>query len=386
MSTSQSARLDLPFLMPAQAQKHVTHNQALRRLDMLVQLSVLSVGTETPPAAPEDGDCYALGAAPGGAWAGQAGMIAGWVDGAWMFFDPAPGWHLVDRSQDRVLIRTEAGWEPPAGQTDDLDGVGIGTSHDATNKLAVEAPATLLTGGAGGHQLKINKAESDDTASMLFQSGWTGHAEIGLAGEDALSVKTSADGASWTTAMRFDAATGTASGAAVMADASDTTPDRLMPVGAFGLGEVSQVPFLPDMDSTTMPAGQYRVTSLTTNCPAGGPRGVVVIMRQNHDTFLQRLTYEEGVTFQRYCVGGTFGPWVRDMTSQTIVGTVSESGGIPTGAAMEYGSNEHGSFLRFADGTQICTNAGNAVTVEPAPFVGPIVKVGTNKLWIGRWF
>lgn len=37
-----------------------------------------------------------------------------------------------------------------------------------------------------------------------------------------------------------------------------------------------------------------------------------------------------------------------------VVGTVSQSGGVPTGALMEYGSNANGSYLRLADGTQIC--------------------------------
>lgn len=50
-----SAILALPYLQPSQAQKHVTHNEALRLLDVLVQLSVAGFGAETPPAAPEAG-------------------------------------------------------------------------------------------------------------------------------------------------------------------------------------------------------------------------------------------------------------------------------------------------------------------------------------------
>lgn len=37
-----------------------------------------------------------------------------------------------------------------------------------------------------------------------------------------------------------------------------------------------------------------------------------------------------------------------------VLGTVSESGGVPTGALMESGSNASGSFTKFADGTMIC--------------------------------
>lgn len=386
MSSSQSARLDLPYLMPAQAQKHVTHNEALRRLDMLVQLAVLAVDADTPPASPDEGACYALGTTPGGAWAGNGGRIAAWVDGMWMYMDPAPGWQLVDRANDRILIRTATGWAPPAVHLDNVDGVGIGTSADATNRLAVESPASLLTGGTGGHQLKINKANTPDTASMVFQSGWTGHAEIGLAGGEDLSIKTSPNGNSWTTALAFDAVRGVATGAAIMSDKTDTGAGKLMPVGAFGLGQTGRTPLLADLDVFTLPAGQYRVAASTLNRPVGGPVGVAAIYRQDQDSFMQRVTYEDGLSHQRYCANGVFTRWARDITSETMVGTVSEVGGVPTGAAMEYGSNSDGSFLRFADGTQICTNAGAAITTAPAPFVGPIVKVGTNKLWIGRWF
>jgi hypothetical protein len=38
-----------------------------------------------------------------------------------------------------------------------------------------------------------------------------------------------------------------------------------------------------------------------------------------------------------------------------IVGTVSESGGVPTGAIIERGSNANGEYVKYADGTMICT-------------------------------
>lgn len=50
-------------------------------------------------------------------------------------------------------------------------------------------------------------------------------------------------------------------------------------------------------------------------------------------------------------VGG-FRAYTRDI----ILGTVSQSGGTPTGAIIEQGSNANGSYTRFADGTQICWN------------------------------
>ena len=53
MTTSEN--LDLPYIMPSQAQKHVTHNEAIRALDAILQLTVLSRSVSSPPAGLRDG-------------------------------------------------------------------------------------------------------------------------------------------------------------------------------------------------------------------------------------------------------------------------------------------------------------------------------------------
>lgn len=54
-----------------------------------------------------------------------------------------------------------------------------------------------------------------------------------------------------------------------------------------------------------------------------------------------------------------------------ILGIVSQSGGVPTGAIIERGSNANGEYTRYADGTQECwspiiTSVGVAVTTAAA--------------------
>lgn len=63
-----SANLKLPYLLASQAQKHVIHNEALRMLDALVQLTVASCGLSAPPPAPSDGERYMVATGATGTW------------------------------------------------------------------------------------------------------------------------------------------------------------------------------------------------------------------------------------------------------------------------------------------------------------------------------
>lgn len=201
-----SPRLTLPFLQPSQAQKHVTHNEALQRLDILVQLTVEDFDVTTPPTLPTEGMVHALGVGALGAWAGQDGQLATWVQGAWLFIPPQEGWRAWARQTGQMRVHDNGSWTPLRIEHENLAGVGIGTASDPANRLSVSSPNTLLTHEGQGHQLKINKAASGETASLLFQSNWSGHAEFGLVGENDFSIKFSADGSSWQTGMQIDAA------------------------------------------------------------------------------------------------------------------------------------------------------------------------------------
>lgn len=203
-----SARLALPYIAPSQAQKHVTHNEALQRLDALTQLYIEASDAVSPPAVPIEGGVYALGASPTGEWAGQAGQLAYWTGAGWLFIAPREGWRAWDKDGSVLRVYRQGGWQMIDVNLQNLEGVGIGASFDATNRLAVSADATLLSHDGAGHQLKLNKAASVDTASLLYQSAFTGHAEMGLAGDTNFSVKVSGDGATWHDALVAEAATG----------------------------------------------------------------------------------------------------------------------------------------------------------------------------------
>lgn len=204
--TDTSPILAMPYIQPPQAQKHVTHNEALSLLDVIVQQAVLSADQNIPPATVVEGDRYLVAANGQGDWAGQDGKIAAFVDGSWQFTTPLAGWVAQVLDSGGEVRFDGVGWVDKA--LNNLPGLGIGASFDSYNRLSVSSDAVLLNHSGAGHQLKINKATQGDTASLLFQTGFGGRAEMGIAGNDDFSLKVSADGGTWIDALHIDAATG----------------------------------------------------------------------------------------------------------------------------------------------------------------------------------
>jgi Protein of unknown function (DUF2793) len=207
---SDSVNLGVTYLEAAQAQKHVTVNAALSRLDGLIQLAVLSRVLAVPPVSPVDGDRYLVPAAATGVWAGQTGKIALRLEGAWVFATPREGWSMWVSSEDAMLSFDGTAWIAGGVPTtlQNMQMLGVNATADATNKFVVSSSATLFNHAGNGHQIKLNKNAAADTASLLWQTGFSGRAEIGTAGDDALHVKVSANGGGYTEMLVADATTG----------------------------------------------------------------------------------------------------------------------------------------------------------------------------------
>lgn len=109
----ETTQLGLPLLQASQAQKHVTVNAALMRLDGLAQLRLQSTAQTTPPSPVVDGECWFV--PPGGvnAWNGRAGEIAIGDNGGWVFVTPQVGWRawIIDSAEDALW--DGAAWQPP---------------------------------------------------------------------------------------------------------------------------------------------------------------------------------------------------------------------------------------------------------------------------------
>jgi len=205
--SQNSPILALPYLQPAQAQKHVTHNEALRILDAVTQLSVLDAPQAAPPSEPAEGARYVVAPGASGAWLGHENAISVYVDNTWQFFAPQTGWR-ADVTSTGETFRFDGSTWALHSDVANLTELGVNTSADSTNRLAVASEATLLSHIGGGHQVKINKNAAPDTASLLYQTGWSGRAEMGTTGSDDFAIKVSADGSTFHTGISLQAGSG----------------------------------------------------------------------------------------------------------------------------------------------------------------------------------
>lgn len=207
----ETPNLKLPYILPSQAQKHVTHNEALRLLDAVVNLSVKSRTLTAPPVMPAAGARYIVASPATGAWSGKNGMMASFIDDGWLFIQPATGWQAYIEGEAKLLVFDGAQRNPTGGGVPDTlstSMVGIQATADTVNRFAVSSAASLFNNAGAGHQIKLNKQAATDTASLLFQTSWTGYAEMGLNGSSNFSIKVSDDLGTWRQAMYVDRATG----------------------------------------------------------------------------------------------------------------------------------------------------------------------------------
>lgn len=169
MSEQETPRLGLPLIQPAQAQKHVTVNEALIRLDALANLVVEGIGAVVPPVSAPEGACWAVGAAASGEWEGQGGSLAIRANGGWVFVVPPAGLRGTTRAGAPVIFDGES-WQvgaltlTPSGAGIGAQSLEITVTPTAGTRAAsgLYVPAGVLILGATA---RVTAALSGDLAS-----------------------------------------------------------------------------------------------------------------------------------------------------------------------------------------------------------------------------
>jgi hypothetical protein len=196
--------LSLPLIAPSQAQKHVTHNEALMAVDVALALHLEGIDMVEPPETPISGSAFGIGEDATGVWAGWDGCVGVADEGTWSFATPSRGWQATVGEAAAPHVHDGAHWRPAyEAMMLNAPGLGVGAMPDSQNAVVLRVSNILLEPSAeeDGVRLKLNRPDTSSNASMLLQTGYAGRAELRLGDADGFEIKVSDDGASWATCL-----------------------------------------------------------------------------------------------------------------------------------------------------------------------------------------
>lgn len=275
---------------------------------------------------------------------------------------------------------------PQANLTALYLGLG-GATADASNRLSINTPQVLLNNAGSGIEMTFNKNAAGNDASLAFKTGFSTRALAGLLGDDDWRLKVSPNGSTWFDALVVDRSTGQVSapnslvvtgaitGTAVTQSAIDTTAGRLVKTGDFGLGTAITLTASDNLNALVTSGLFYNPSGgncAGNNYPMTSAGALTVVTRSATNVVQKFVSYGGSSTaadvreFTRSYGTAGFSPWVELFHQGTVLGAVSQSGGVPTGKVIERGSNANGEYVRFADGTQICNVTAAAVDTTTA--------------------
>jgi hypothetical protein len=141
MADGMSDRFALPLLHVAQAQKELTHNEALTIIDLLLHPVAESATIATPPSAPLVGQCWIVASGGTGAWTGKDATFACFTSGGWRYISPRKGLRVGVVDTQSVHIYDGLIWT--------IDPLRTGALYlDDVKVVGPQQPA--ITGASGG--------------------------------------------------------------------------------------------------------------------------------------------------------------------------------------------------------------------------------------------
>lgn len=190
---SNTPNLVLPYLAAGQAQKHVTLNESLRKLDAIIQLSVVSATTTAEPSSPSDGEVWMLPAGrTGDHWSSfTAGRLAYYRDGAWVEIVPRQGWLAFVKDTGRLLGFNGSAWAPFLASLSEDNAFAapqtFASAHGASLKLDIIEEELTLSGAATTTTTTIPNGSICFGVSERVTEAVTGASsfKVGISGETA---------------------------------------------------------------------------------------------------------------------------------------------------------------------------------------------------------
>lgn len=202
---SNTANLVLPYLAVGQAQKHVTVNESLRKLDAIIQLSVVSATTTAEPGSPVDGQVWIVPSGKSGThWSAFAnGSLAYYRDGAWVELSPREGWLAVVRDTDQLLAYTGSAWSLfPAAKI---------LTVSATDKML----GRVSSGAGAAEEVAFTDQAQQLCDDTSFGAMRTTMGAAGLADANVFSLSQVVGAGSGTRRLDIDAGNGSSQGAII---------------------------------------------------------------------------------------------------------------------------------------------------------------------------
>lgn len=137
---SATPNFNMPLLFAAQAQKEITHNEAIVLIDALLTGGVQGVANDPASLAPADGQAWIIGSSPVGTWSECAGQVAVFTPGGWRHVPAAEGMRLYDRAATAIRMYSGTVWSDPVA----VAAPAGGTVTDSEARTAIAAIVAAL--------------------------------------------------------------------------------------------------------------------------------------------------------------------------------------------------------------------------------------------------
>ncbi len=218
ISIEKTKNLGLPLLIPNQAQKEITHNEALIILDNLIQNTVITKNLNIPPQEPKTNDLYIVGENASDVWLNKDFQLA-FYDNGWRFIEPKEGITFWVKDEDCQYTYDGENWII----TDEISNKKINlielndvkvnnikngeflrfNGNKFINTKSLDNVENLST-----NILNINKSEETATASCILQDNSINKIEFGLIQSDNFTLKVSNNGENWKDSFVVDIESG----------------------------------------------------------------------------------------------------------------------------------------------------------------------------------